>query len=135
MGIIKDYAVLLCFTWLWATAMPVSAMSINFDDLDTSGGLDIDLSGTTYLGYAWSNFSAYSAITGQEGFNNGIVSPNNAIYSGGDLIGTISSASLFDFSSAYLNAAYYDNLAVTVEGLLNGGVLFSQTITVSTASA
>lgn len=73
---------------------------------------------------------------------NGIASPNNAVYSGGEVfaaispvVGSISSTSLFDFSSAYLNAAYYDNLAVTVEGLLNGAVLFSQTVTVSTSSA
>lgn len=68
MGIIKNYAVLLCFSMLWATAMPVRAMSINFDDLDTSGGL-YDLGGSIYQEYAWANFRAYSAIDGLDGFN------------------------------------------------------------------
>lgn len=135
MGTITNYAALLCFTLLWTTATPVSATSIDCDDLDLSGGLSIDLSRTTYQGYSWSNVSTYSAITGQEGLNNGIVSPNNAIYGGGDLISTVSSARLFDFSSAYLNVAYCDNRAVTSGRLVVGRVLFSRIITVDTASA
>ena len=137
------FAIFLSTVLFWTIASSANALTINFDDLDASGG-DIDLSGANYQGYTWSNFSAYTSAVGFDGFNNGIVSPNNAAYSGGEIfgttattpvVGTLSGASLFDFSSAYLNAAYYDNLAITVEGLLNGAILFSNTVTVSTAGA
>ncbi|MEQ1742928.1 MAG: RHS repeat-associated core domain-containing protein [Candidatus Nitrotoga sp.] len=124
-------------------AISAHAGMVTFDDLDASSG-DIDLSGTTYQGFTWSNFYAYTLLAGFDGFNNGIVSADNAAYSGGEnfgptsavpVIGTINSTSLFDFSSAYLNSAYYDKLDVTVNGLLNGTGLFSKTITISTSAA
>jgi hypothetical protein len=113
---------------------------INFDNLDASAG-DIVLN--SYQGFTWSNFSAYTSTPGFPGYNNGIVSGPNAAYSGGQtftnsvvpIIGTISGASPFDFLSGYLGSGNYDHLDVTVEGLLNGKMLFSKTVTVNTSGA
>src|SRR5690348_11171994 len=93
---------------LWETAL-VSAAIVNFDDLDVSAG-DVSLDSlSSYQGFNWANFSAYTATPGFPGFDNGIISPNNAAYSGGELfgatvtpvIGKIEAASPFDFVSAY----------------------------------
>jgi RHS repeat-associated protein len=139
----RMFAILLSTILFWAIASSANALTINFDDLDASGG-DIDLNGTTYQGYTWSNFSAYTFGGGYDGFDAGIISLDNAAYSGGEifgtgsatpLVGTLSSTSLFDFGSAYLNAAYYDDLDITVEGLLNGVLLFSSKVTVNTTGA
>ncbi|WP_026603574.1 RHS repeat-associated core domain-containing protein [Methylomonas sp. 11b] len=119
------------------------ALSLNFDDLNASTG-DIDLTGTNYQGYSWSNFSAYDTSNSFFGFSSGVVSGTNAAYTGGELIngstispviGSLSSSGLFDVGDAYLAAGYYDGLDVTVEGLLNGSVLFSKTVTVSSTTA
>jgi hypothetical protein len=122
---------------------PAQALSLNFDDLDASAG-NIDLTVSNYQGYSWSNFFAYDAANQYFGFPNGVVSGTNAAYSGGELIdgstvlpvvGSISSTGLFDVGTAYLAAGYYDGLDVTIEGVLNGSVLFSKTVTVSSTAA
>ena len=139
----KTFALLFSMLFFWMTAISAHAGMVTFDDLDASSG-DIDLSSTTYQGFTWSNFYAYTSLAGLDGFNNGIVSAGNAAYSGGEtfgptssapVIGSLNSTSLFDFSSAYLNSAYYGNLDVTINGLLNGAGLFSKKITISTSAA
>lgn len=122
---------------------PAQALPLNFDDLNASTG-DIDLSGSHYQGYSWSNFSAYDTTNSFFGFSNGVVSGTNAVYTGGELnsgsvisplMGSLISSSLFDVGGAYLAAGYYDGLDVRVEGLLNGSLLFSTTVTVSSTAA
>ena len=119
------------------------ADTINFDDLNAAAG-DIILDAISpYDGFKWTNFSVYTTVPGFPGFNNGIFSPSNAAYSGGEtfnntlvpVVGKIQSDTLFDFNSAYLGAGYYNNLNVTVQGLLSGTVRFSQTVTVNTTGA
>jgi hypothetical protein len=119
-----------------------SAAIVNFDDLDASGG-DVVLDGLSpYQGFTWTNFSAYTNTPGFPGFNNGIVSPDNAAYSGGELfgatvtpvIGKIEAANSFDFVSVYLGSGYYDDLSITVQGRLNGALLFTRTLTLDTAA-
>jgi hypothetical protein len=133
------------FCWLmlgWSLSITCAAAStvINFDNLDASAG-DVELG--SYAGFTWGNFSAYTNTPGVPGYNNGIVSGPNAAYSGGQVFttsvmpitGTISSATSFDFLSGYLASGNYDDLDVTVEGLLNGTMLFSKTVTVNTSGA
>lgn len=124
------------------TAGMISAASINFDDIDASAG-DINLDTINpYQGLNWTNFSAYTTTPGFPGFNNGIVSFDNAAYSGGELLGAIitpvvgkiESAGPFDFVSAYLGAGYYDNLSLTVEGRLHGSLLFTQSVILNTTT-
>ncbi len=127
----------------WSITSAAQALTIHFDDLDASAG-DIDLSGSAYQGYNWTNFSAYYSLSGFDGLNHGIVSADIAAYGGGEtsesdhskpLISTLSANSPFDLTNAYFNAVYYDNLDVIVEGLLDNRVLFSKSLTVSTTSA
>lgn len=121
-----------------AHAGPVTA---NFDDIDASGG-DVPIA-SPYLGFTWANFTAYTATPGFEGFNNGIVSPANAAYSGGEMftnavtpiVGSITSTNLFDFLSADLGAGYYDGLSLTAQGLRGGQLLFTRTVTLGTTGA
>lgn len=109
-------------------ATPVGA--VNFDDLDASVG-DVIL--TTYRGFTFVNFSAYTTTPGFPGFNSGIVSPANAAYSSD--VGRITATGLFDFTSASFGSGYYDGLVVTVEGQRGGVSLYRQAITVGTAAA
>jgi hypothetical protein len=125
---------------LFLEAALAGAAIVNFDDLDASGGdLALDSLGP-YQGFTWTNFSAYTNTPGFPGFNNGIVSPDNAAYSGGELsgptvtpvIGKIEAGDPFDFLSAYLGSGYYDNLNLTVQGRLNGSLLFTRSIILDT---
>lgn len=131
---------LLGFSLLLVNAAPTRANLVNFDDIDASAG-DVDLGSiSSYQGFTWANFFAYTSAPGFPGFNNGIVSQPNAAYTGGDqlgapVVGTITAASPFDFGSADIGAGWYDNLNVTVEGRLGGALEFSQTITVSATGA
>lgn len=136
-----------CCNWLvivsalvMAGAVPATAVTIDFNDLNaTSGDIVLD-SISPYQGFSWTNFSVYANTPGFPGFNNGIVSPPNAAYGGGDAMGSptpsfIASTSDFDLVSAYLGSGWYDGLDLTVEGLLNGTQRFSKTITVNTSAA
>lgn len=128
---------------LLALLIPMSrggATTITFDDLNASSGDIILDTISPYHGLTWTNFSAYTGTPGFPGYNNGIVSSPNAAYGGGDNLGSptpsyIASASDFNFVSAYFGSGWYDGLDLTVEGLLNGTVRDSKTLTVSTTGA
>jgi hypothetical protein len=140
--ITKTLKVVVCLIAGWSlnVACATAATIVNFDNLDASSG-DVVLG--SYNGFIWGNLSAYTNTPGFPGYNNGIVSGPNAAYSGGQVFttsvmpitGTISSSTPFDFISSYLAAGNYDNLNVTVEGLRNGTMLFTKTVTVSTSGA
>ena len=123
----KRFGLIFISLGLIAATRAVPAATINFDDIDASAG-DVILTG--YQGYNWTNFSAYTYAPGFPGFNNGIVSSQNAAYSNG--VGKISAATTFDFTGAAFGSGYYDDLSVTVQGLLGGIVYYSQTVTVNT---
>jgi hypothetical protein len=125
------------------SALPVLASTINFDDLDASSGDIVLDSLNPYHGFDWTNFSVYTSTPGFPGFNNGIVSSPNAAYTGGQILsttvlpvmGTVTASTAFDFLSADIGAGYYNDLDVTVKGLLNGTTLFTKTVTVNTQGA
>jgi hypothetical protein len=119
------------------------ASLVTFDDIDASAG-DVSLQSISpYAGFLWSNVSAYTTTPGFQGFNNGIVSGANAAYGGGQVfsgglvpvVSAITSASLFDFTSASLGAGYYDDLTVTLIGMRAGTNIYSRSLTVNTAGA
>jgi hypothetical protein len=128
---------LLILVVLAASASPAFADNISFNDINASLG-DVPLDGLSpYHGLTWTNVTAYTSVPGFPGFNNGIVSPPNAAYTAGDALGspiisTISRASGFDFTSAYLGSGWYDGLSVTLDGFTNGVQDFTRTITVDT---
>ena len=126
--------VLLCVSCTLLAASPVSADTINFDDIDVLAG-DVILA--SYQGYNWTNFSVYTNTPGFPGYNNGIVSAPNAAYTAGDALGspivsTVTSSTPFNFISGYFGSGWYDGLSVTVNGLYNGTQDFSQTVTINT---
>lgn len=136
---LRVISVVLLTGWLHSAF----ALTVTFDDIDASAA-DVSLDGLSpYQGFTWTDFFAYTTFPGFPGFNNGIVSPENAAYSGGEFFGTtvtpvigkIQSADAFDFVSAWLGSGYYDGLNLTVQGLLGGTVLFSQAVTVDTGGA
>lgn len=123
-----------------ATAALAAPVTVGFDDVDASGG-DVPIT-SPYAGLNWSNVLIYTTTPGFDGFNNGIVSSPNAAYSGGQtggpitpIVGSVSSATLFDFISADLGAGYYDGLALIVTGQRSGSTLFTQTVTLDTKGA
>ena len=138
-GLVKS-ALLAAALLFLASVTPAFAMVVNFDDIDASAG-NVSLDAISpYQGFSWTNFFAYTSAPGFPGFNNGIVSPPNAAYTGGDqlgmpIVGIITAAAPFDFGSAYIGSGWYDNLDVTVEGLLGGALEFTQTVTVNTEGA
>ena len=111
-------------------SLPAMADTLGFDDIDASAG-DVIL--TSYNGYNFTNFSAYTTVPGFPGFNAGIGSGPNAAYSTD--VGSIASASTFDFTGGEFGSGYYDNLQLTIQGMLGGATLYSQTINVSTTGA
>lgn len=117
-------------------APPAVAAVIHFDELDASVG-DIALADRgIYEQLRWSNISVYTKSAGMPGLDRGIVSEANAAYGGGDgRVGSIRSSRLFDFDSAAIGSAYYDNLLVTVTGSRDGAVLFTQQVLVGTGGA
>ena len=56
-----------------------------------------------YLGFNWTNFTAYTPPPGFDGFNNGIVSP---------VVGSITAATQLDFVCADLGASYCSGVSL-----------------------
>ena len=125
-----NFVRLFLLSLLFLATAPLFADTINFDNINATAG-DVIL--TSYAGYSFTNFSAYTTTPGFPGFNNGIVSGPNAAYSSD--FGSIASATAFDFTGGSFGSGYYDNLSVTIAGLLGGVQLYSQTFTVNTAGA
>jgi hypothetical protein len=129
----------LALSLLLVNASPSSGAAITFDDLPQT--FDSALA-SPYQGFDWQNFRYYS-FTANAGFptwQNGIVSQPNAAYSGGEIgttqiIGTISSATPFDFVSAYLGSPNYATMNLTVQGLQGSTVAFSQVVSVNNNGA
>lgn len=113
-----------------ATTSAVAGV-VNFDDIDASALPVLD----SYAGFTWSSVFAYSNTLMYDAFPLGIVSGPNAAATFSGLTSSIKSATNFDFVSGYFGAAHLDGLSVTITGLLNGTLLFSQTVTVGTTGA
>lgn len=128
--------------YLFAMAAPASATLIDFDDITVVGPPVALETFNPYHGYTWSHFNAYT-YSGRPGFDHGIVSPSNAVFSGREIIdttvtpivATLQSAGRFDLVSADIGAGWYNNLPVKVEGLRGGSTVFSQIFLVDTVLA
>lgn len=130
-------ALFLCaFSWNACA----NADTLTFDDIDASAG-DVILDYLSpYHSYTFTNLSIYTSVPGFPGYNNGIVSSPNAAYTQGDALGTptistITSATSFDFDSAYLGSGWYNGLSATFIGLSGSTKLYSETVTVDTTGA
>src|SRR5580700_1378124 len=88
-----------------------AATTITFDDLGSVSSATPIPNG--YAGFQWSNFDYLDSRTaGPSGFQNGVVSPYNVAFNQGGAAAGFSSATPFNFDSAYLTGAWNDGLQV-----------------------
>jgi hypothetical protein len=117
-----------------ATAAPVLATIINFDDLNYS---DQAIPGypSSYSGLYWANVYVYNATDNPENLTSGyqysVISPKNVAFNGSGSSITISSNTPFTLNSAYLTSVWRDNLQVEVIGSLLGTPIYDQTFILS----
>ncbi|MGD0262730.1 MAG: immunoglobulin domain-containing protein [Verrucomicrobiota bacterium] len=116
--------------------LPSGAQVLTFDDLpETVNGLAV---ANGYGALNWNNFGEIDGLglanyVGPSGYTAGVVSPNNVVFNGDGLPASISSAGApFNLDSAYLTAAWNDNLQVQAFGFVGSNNLaFSNTWTLS----
>ncbi|HTB84907.1 MAG TPA: hypothetical protein VK742_14720 [Candidatus Sulfotelmatobacter sp.] len=99
----------------------VASNLITFDDLPNDSVI------SSYSGLSWLNFTALDGTdyAGPSGYNAGVVSPKGIAYGQDGVTSTITNSTPFSLVSAYLTAAWYDNLQVTVLGYYQGVLLYS----------
>jgi hypothetical protein len=104
---------------------------ITFDDLPpTTGGLTIT---NGYRGFNWNNFDVVDGVhyTYASGYQAGVISTNNLAFGLSGVTASITAAQPFNFVSAWLTAAWRDNLQVEVRGYVHGILAYDQTYTLS----
>jgi hypothetical protein len=105
---------------------------VTFDDLhETGSGSFIPVG---YQGLVWSNFAAMNAFlyAGQSpfytnGYYYGIVSLSNVAYNANGGLTEISSATNFNFLSAYFTGAWNSNLNIEVQGFRDNALVYDET--------
>lgn len=123
------------------TAVPAFAITIGFDDIPD---LFTDIATVSpYNGFNWSNFFTLNNSLTAGNFANGVVSPQNAAFSGGEIGGTsvtqisggFSSTSTFTFNSLFLAPGWLGGQGVVIEGFLSGSVINSRALTLALGPA
>jgi len=110
------------------TVVRGSPTLITFDDLSGSV-LDVP---TGYGNLNWYNFGYLNGVTaGLSGYNAAVISVSNVVYNGGGSNAVISSSTPFDLFSAYLTAAWRDNLQVEVQGYNGTSLIYDNTYILS----
>jgi hypothetical protein len=107
------------------------ASTLTFDDIS---GAEIGTIPNGYGGLQW-NLMGYTdggARFSSSGYENGTVSGDYVAFNEFASVGTVSGG-LFDFTSAYLTAAWNDGLTIVVTGLLSGSSIYTQTVSVDTS--
>lgn len=88
-----------------------------------------------YAGFDWSNFSTISRGTNPgSGYDNAMDGDRAAFNRFGNPA-SLSSGSTFFFQSALIGAAWNNGLTVQIQGLLNGTLLFSESVVVNTTGS
>jgi uncharacterized repeat protein (TIGR03803 family) len=102
---------------------------ITFDELI---GTDLPVP-AGYFGLTWSNFEYLNGVAyGQpSGFGAGVVSTNNVAFNNEGAPAAMSDAAPFNLLSAYLTAAWDDNLQVEVQGYNGPELIYDNTYTLS----
>lgn len=129
------------FLTMLTTAIAASAITINFDDLNSGGAFPPLPSG--YKGFQWSNFAVANGSNPASPYHNGVVSPNNVVF---DIDGRDAeiSGGLFDLDSAYLSIpspslnglpGVLHKVSLEVQGYLNGSLIYDNTYDVISPDA
>jgi predicted esterase len=121
--------VVLAFT-LASGTMTVRAQQtlVTFDDL-TGSTIPVGYNGLNWVNFGFLNGLNYSG--NPSGYQAGVVSSNNVTYNHSANPASITNTSPFDLISAYLTAAWNDNLQVEVKGYTNGTLIYDNTYTLS----
>lgn len=102
---------------------------INFDDVPGPGNVPLPAG---YHGLNWSNFNYVDAHTyPTSGFMAGMVSANNVAYNAWGAPATLANPVPFNFLSAYLTAAWNDNLLLEARGYAGETLAYDQVVTLS----
>ena len=136
MFLLRSLGVIICTLFVFTTS--AFAAEVNFDDLTEV--FDEELV-SPYAGFTWENFRYFTFDFNNDsildGFDRGVVSPENAAYSGGEVgdpgsettrVGHIGSPTPFDFVSAYFGAINYTSMVLTVQGFHGAVMTVSTTI-------
>jgi uncharacterized repeat protein (TIGR01451 family) len=110
-----------------------SSQLITFDDLPYSGGVPLP---TDYAGITWSNvyYMDRAAYGTNSGYYAGTVSLPNVAFDGFAQTAGISSTNSFSLISAYLTAAWMDNLQLQVTAYAGPALAYSNAYTLSTTT-
>ena len=107
---------------------------ITFDDIPSAQG-DYLLAG--YAGLYWDNFACLNGITNSvnpSGYEAGVISGSNVVYNSAGDPASIIGVTPFDLLSAYLTAAWRDNLQVEAIGYCGNNIMYDTTNTLSATS-
>jgi hypothetical protein len=109
--------------------LPPGADVIHFDDLP---GTTLSPVPNGYRGLTWNNvnFIDAHAVTGS-GYRAAMVSPNQAAINAWGNPAAITSSGSFNLVSAYVTAAWNDNLQLEVRGYASGSLAYDRTYTLS----
>jgi uncharacterized repeat protein (TIGR03803 family) len=119
------------------TVLTGSPELITFDDLTgiglLGGGQPVPVG---YANLTWSNFNYLNpaTIVGQSGYAAGTVSAPNVAYNAYGAPAAISASAPFALLSAYLTAAWNDNLHVELKGYTGSTLVYDNTYTLSATS-
>ncbi len=108
-----------------------SASRGTFDDLPTSSGLPVP---DGYHGLSWSNIYYIDGVhyaDNPSGYGAAVISTNNVGYNAYGIPASVTNATPFNFISAYLTAAWRDNLQVEAQGYVGRVLAYDQTYTLS----
>ena len=123
---------LVCF--FFATTIWAQQTLVTFDDLPDPGTNTLVIP-VGYNGLNWLSFRYMDPVlryrSHSSGYQAGVVSPNYVAYNSGGSSASITNAVPFNFISAYLTAAWNDNLQVEVMGYVGISLTYSNTYTLS----
>jgi hypothetical protein len=118
----------------WGTANRARAAVVTFDDLPDLSKKWVTMSPISngYDGFNWDNFYyiSYNPKVANSGFDKGRVSGKNLAFNGNAAAASITNTSAFNFTGAYLTAAWKNDLTVKVVGLLGGVEKYATTVNV-----
>lgn len=121
---------------------PAGATTLGFDDVSTA---IIDVIPDGYGGFDWTDANVINGalyvpppptppgLPDPNGYENGTVSGNYVAWNFRQRV-LRAALDTFDFNSVYLTAAWQDGLHVLIEGLLDGAVVYSLDVELTTSS-
>ena len=120
---------------LLSYAPAASANVLYFDDIDSAGQWDSVPIPNGYGGFSWSNFYVENQnyYTQGSGYKVGCISPDYVAFNGYGSPSLLSDG-VFEFTGAYLTAAWSSTLNIEVQGYLGASLLYDTTVTVSNSA-